>query len=210
MARLIVFIITLAAIALLVTGSIITRPELPLSSSPSDNPAQLRSARGSAEVPLTASEPPEIIEGAEYTWQDGDRILRARLATNLTVQRTDSNTSDDVVYASDPQQSIVERQARHGRSNSQPVFVSPSGGLMTLPGGILLVLDPDWDEADVKGFFSRNSISRGGTSELGFVANGFFVESEPGFPSLRLANDLASQDGVILSSPNWWTQAFPK
>ena len=41
------------------------------------------------------------------------------------------------------------------------------------------------------------------TSELDFLDNGFFVETEPGFPSLELANTLAGQDGVILSSPNW-------
>ena len=51
---------------------------------------------------------------------------------------------------------------------------------MTLPGGILLALDPEWDRDAVEGFFSRNGISTDRTSELGFLANGFLVETEPG------------------------------
>ena len=47
-------------------------------------------------------------------------------------------------------------------------------------------------------------------SELDYVANGFFVETEPGFPSLDLANALAAQDGVEISSPNWGREVTPK
>ena len=74
---------------------------------------------------------------------------------------------------------------------------------MTLPGGVILALEPEWDQATVESFLSRNGLSLEQTSELDFLDNGFFVETEPGFPSLELANALAGQDGVILSSPNW-------
>ena len=47
-------------------------------------------------------------------------------------------------------------------------------------------------------------------SELDYVANGFFIETGPGFPSLDLANALAVQDGVEISSPNWGREATPK
>ena len=47
-------------------------------------------------------------------------------------------------------------------------------------------------------------------SELDYVTNGFFVETEPGFPSLDLANALAAQDGVETSSPNWGREVTPK
>ena len=78
---------------------------------------------------------------------------------------------------------------------------------MTLPGGILLALDPECvTGTPVEGFFSRNGISTDRTSELGFLANGFLVETEPGFPSLELANALAAQDGVLSASPNWWRE----
>ena len=102
--------------------------------------------------------------------------------------------------------SIVQKQAKHGQ-DARPVFRSESGGeLMTLPGGVLLALDPEWDQARVETFFSQNGISADRTSELGFIENGFLVKTGPGFPSLELANALAGQDGVLVSSPNWWRE----
>ena len=74
---------------------------------------------------------------------------------------------------------------------------------MTLPGGVLLALDPEWSQEEVDAFFEDNGISSDQISELGFIENGFLVETNSGFPSLDLANELASQDGVMISSPNW-------
>ena len=91
-----------------------------------------------------------------------------------------------------------------------PVFRSESGALMTLPGGVLLVLSSEWSQAETNAFFSNNEIKMDRVSELDYVANGFFVETEPGFPSLALANALPAQDGVEISSPNWGRQATPK
>ena len=110
--------------------------------------------------------------------------------------------SEDGVAKKGELDSITRKQS--GPGDGQPVFRSESGGeLMTLPGGIMLALDPEWDQDAVEKFFSRNGISLERTSELDFLDNGFFVETEPGFPSLELANDLAGQEGVIISSPNW-------
>ena len=81
---------------------------------------------------------------------------------------------------------------------------------MTLPGGVLLALDPQWDRDRVDSFFSENGISKEIASELGFIENGFFIETGPGFPSLELANGLAAKDGVVISSPNWWREVQPK
>ena len=74
---------------------------------------------------------------------------------------------------------------------------------MTLPGGVLLALDPEMDQTEVESFFSQNHISLDRVSELDFIENGFFVNTGPGFPSLELANQLANQDDVLISSPNW-------
>ena len=77
---------------------------------------------------------------------------------------------------------------------------------MTLPGGVLLSLDSGWDQAQVESFFSQNGISMDRVEAMEFLPNGFLVKTAPGFPSLELANSLAAQDGVEVSSPNWWTQ----
>ena len=148
-------------------------------------------------------------QGEVYTWQDGDRTLGAVLQDDLVVQDTASIKADDVVVVKGGDTSIVEQ--RGGSGGSEPVFRSESGGeLMTLPGGILLALDPQWDQAQVDDFFDRNGISADRVSELGFIPNGFVVETEPGFPSLELANALADQDGVTVSSPNWWREVQAK
>ena len=81
---------------------------------------------------------------------------------------------------------------------------------MTLPGGVLLALDPEWSQAETDAFFASNGINQNRVSELSYLINGFFVETEPGFPSLELANSLAALDGVVVSSPNWWTEVSAK
>ena len=43
----------------------------------------------------------------------------------------------------------------------QPVFLSDSGELMTLPGGIVVVLDPEWDADETAAFFRWRSCPRG-------------------------------------------------
>ena len=129
--------------------------------------------------------------------------MKAVVQDDLGAQSTLSNAESDDVVAVKGQESIVRRQAGQD-SDLQPVFKAESGGeLMTLPGGVLVALDPNWDEARVQQFFSDNNIAEDRLTELGFVDNGFLVSTEPGFPSLNLANDLAHQDGVVSSVPNW-------
>ena len=156
------------------------------------------------------SEPAAAAQGRVYTYRDGDRTIRVLLQTALVVQKTADNSPDDVVAFKGVRDSIVQRLTKHGRA-PLPVFRSESGGgLMTLPGGVLLALDPAWDQTRVDNFFSRNQIPRDRVSELGYVENGFLVETEPGFASLELANALAAQDGVAIASPNWWSEVEAK
>ena len=148
-------------------------------------------------------------QGQVYSWQDGDRTLNVVLQNDLAVQETVDIKSDDVVVVAGGDTSIVERRPGHG--TVEPVFRDESGGgLMTLPGGVLVALDPQWDQEQVDEFFERNGIDADRVSEMGFIPNGFVVETEPGFPSLELANALAGQDGVTVSSPNWWREVQAK
>lgn len=144
-------------------------------------------------------------EGRMYTWQDGDSTRQVWLEPNLMVK------SDAPVGSLEDAVVEVEgftgaRGDGGGAQGGWPVFRSRSGSLMALPGGVLLALDPDWDESQTDAFFERNGIKQSRVSELDYLTNGFYVETEPGFPSLDLANELAEQDGVELSSPNWWRE----
>lgn len=144
--------------------------------------------------------------GSVYSWQDGDRTQHVVLQNDLVAQSKSDNTSKDVVVAEMGVYSIVEGDYKQG-SGAQPVFKAESGGgLMTLPGGVLLSLDPDWDQTTVDKFIEGNGISPDQVSEIDFLDNTFFVETEPGFPSLELANSLADKEGVKVSSPNWQQQ----
>ena len=136
-------------------------------------------------------------QGRVYTYADGDRTVRVRLQSDLEVSRDGS-------IARSRGEHIVTRDSS-GTSSGQPVFRSESSGaLMTLPGGVLLVLEAEWSQAETNAFFARNQIKLSRVSGLDFAANSFLVETAPGFPSLDLANTLAAQDGVLISSPNWW------
>ena len=145
-------------------------------------------------------------EGPVFTWQDGENTRQVRLVTGLVVQPRADSTEDDVVVSRAGDSSIVLRQTRHS-SDAGPVFVSAGGDLMTLPGGVLLALDPEWSGGAIDRFFSANGINQSRVSERSFAANAFFVETEPGMPSLELANALASQEGVVIASPNWRQEA---
>ena len=150
------------------------------------------------------------VQGDPYTWQDGDRAMTVLLQTDLVVERGSDGLPRDVVSANEDGTNVVRSAEAQSKGDTLPVFRSESRALMTLPGGVLLVLSSEWSQAETNAFFSNNGIKMDRVSELGFVANGFFVETEPGFPSLDLANALAVQDGVEISSPNWEKDATPK
>ena len=151
-------------------------------------------------------------EAPTYSWRDGDRTLTVLLQTGLTVKGVgDISPSDDVLVRT-AKGGIVEKAAggRSAGGDDLPVFRTLSGTLMTLPGGILIVLDETWGSAEVSSFFDRNGIEAHRISALDYAINGFFVETDPGFPSLELANALAVQPGVAVSSPNWWREVVAK
>ena len=116
--------------------------KLPQQASPADR------TTATAEVGSSA-------QGSVYTWQDGDRTMRVVLQTDLVVQKTETNEPGDVLVVRVGAHSIVRKKAGRG-TDAGPVFrLESGGGLMTLPGGILLALDPEWDRDTVAGFFSR-------------------------------------------------------
>ena len=155
-------------------------------------------------------------QGEVYTWQDGDRTVGAQLQLDLVVLDDGAIVSRDDIVADTGNEQNVSRSAdggggkSDGTSSSNPVFLSESGELMALPGGVAVVLDPEWDAAEAAAFFTANGIVPSRVSLLDYLTNGFFVETDPGFASLDLANALAGQVGVELSSPNWWRERTAK
>ncbi|MCE2486451.1 MAG: hypothetical protein J4F42_13115 [Desulfurellaceae bacterium] len=176
----------------------------PLEFEATDPPSQKkRSPAPKQRDPQARGDAGQSGQGRVYTYADGDRTVRVRLQSDLEV------SGDGSVARSSGEHIVTKDSAR--RSTGQPVFRSESSGsLMTLPGGVLLVLDAEWSKAETNAFFARNRIKLNRVSALDIAANSFFVETEPGFPSLNLANALAAQEGVRISSPNWWREHTAK
>ncbi len=182
-------------------------PDPPVKLQLEERPQPLVST-GSSAPPVSRAEAAAAIkdQGNVYTWEDGDRTLNVVLQGDLAVKNTADIAPGSEVVARGAAESIVRVQSGN-TEDSLPVFRSQmGGGLMTLPGGVLLSLDSEWDQDQVESFFSQNGISMSQVEPLGFLPNGFLVKTDPGFPSLDLANSLAAQEGVEISSPNWWTQ----
>ena len=172
-------------------------------------PGQGSAARDSEPKGIPDSRQP--VQGTPYTWQDGDRTLSVHLQEDLVVEGDGSNSAANIVRAQPGGSSIVAKGDGYVPSNDDlPVFRSQSGSLMTLPGGVLLVLNEEWTQAQTNSFFADNGIKMDRVSELGYITNGFFITTDPGFPSLNLANELAALDGVEVSSPNWWSEAVTR
>ena len=162
-----------------------------------------------------------------YTYRDGDRTLKVVLQEDLVLTRASlapgdssevlASVGDAVIVrlrseepeGDDPGAAAAPSSARAVRpADAQPVFRSESGMLMALPGGAVVIFDEAWDSARAMRFFAAEGIPRDRISPLP-LDNSYLVETEPGFPSLDLANRLAGRPGVEVSSPNWWRDVEP-
>ena len=158
--------------------------------------------------PTDRAEPPS---DPTHTWRDGDETEAVWLVPDLTVGGDGAIAPVESGEAgADQGDDGFGIRDSGGDGDDLPVFRSGSGALMTLPGGVLLSLDPEWSQAETDGFFSANGIARHRVSERDWALNAFFIETDPGFPSLNLANHLAGQEGVEFSIPNWWMELTTK
>ena len=141
---------------------------------------------------------PASTETVLYTWQDGDRTRTFALAPDWFVETRRTGRG-----------LLTEVSPWWPEAIGEPVFRTESGDLAYLPGGMLLLLDPAWDRSRVERFFLEHGIALARLQNRSFGENAFFVETSPGEAALRLANSLAGQDGVLVSSPNWHRKAQP-
>lgn len=143
--------------------------------------------------------------GQVMTWRDGGRTRKVYLQADLVVSRSGaialkgSAGGGRIPIGDDP----AFRTSGSRAEEPLPVFRSPSGRLMTLPGGVLVIFEDTWTKAEIEAFFAARGISPNELSPLGELPKGFVVATEPGFPSLELANALAKEPGLKVASPNW-------
>ena len=117
------------------------------------------------------TEPSE--EGQVYVWYDGDRTRRVRLQSDQTVQTGSDGQSDAIVARS----AVTSTQAK---GQALPVFRSESSDqLMTLPGGVLVMFDPELDDAQISKFLTEQGISKNRVTPM-LLHNAFEIVTEPG------------------------------
>ena len=153
-------------------------------------------------------------DGKKYIWQDGEYTISLWEAENLVMERTDADEQseqssaiapEDVIAVNDNLR-VVKKQSWHQLGDDVfPVLVTANGEWKALPGGVLVVLDPEMRQANIDAFFAKMELTQ--ISKMDFTKNAYLIETEPGIIVLELSNKLAGMEEVKLSSPNWWSPA---
>ena len=137
-------------------------------------------------------------------WRDGDRLVPVEVLDPPGTGASGNGRARDSGASDQEQRSVQERRSDpSGDGESAEIQVSVGGVPVSLPGGVVVTLEPAWSRAETDAFFAANGIGSERVSELGFTTNAFLVETAPGIPGLVLSNSLAVQDGVRLASPDW-------
>ena len=159
----------------------------------------------------TATPSPTPAPAPDY-WQDGDRRMRLHPVATPPPAPADAKSDGEVevplsrsAAASQPGTAQPQNPA-----DPTPQFQSDSGNSLSLPGGVLVVLDADWGADEVDEFFASNEIKPAQITAMPPLPNTYLIATLPGLASLELANSLAGQSGVIAASPNWQREITTK
>ena len=200
-------------LCLFVFGLLTASVQVQSAGSVSDFTSQFSIADAIAQADSNQTEASDA-EEQYYTYKDGDVEKYVILRKDLVLERYDPNQSDntkvlpkDAIILDDGKLRIVKRQSWHqeGDKDLFPVFESMSGSLMALPGGVALVFDPNLSKSRINAFFISHGIDLAKVSRMEYAKDIFVIETEPGFPALELANELAMAKQVIISTPDWWS-----
>ena len=159
----------------------------------------------------------EVSESEEeeqyYTYMDGDTERYIVLRQDLVMERynpkqqgsMDKLPPDAIIFDDGQRFRVVKKQSWHqeGDDDLFPVFSSASGVIMALPGDVLLVFDSGQSKQEIDAFFINKGIDLTRVSTMEYAEDIFIIKTEPGWPSLDLANALAESKQVIISTPNW-------
>lgn len=207
------------AIRLLCTGLVL----LAFTSAASAAPLSRDSAESAEPAALDSS----------YVWYDGDMPRRAWLDPDLmaTFDEPDPSAEQAIRSISPQAEALTARQggiriwriparsestARSLHALNPDTRTSPvlrdgpgkSAAMRALPGGVIVHLDPNWPETEVRDWLLGHDLQQ--FRKLAFGRNTFLVETGPGLDALQLANQLRLLDGVIAASPNWWQEVEPR
>lgn len=81
---------------------------------------------------------------------------------------------------------------------------SLAGRPMALPGGVLVKLNPEWSESQVRAWAGAKGLTI--EQRLNIIGNWYVLQTAAGNASLELANALHRSGEVLSATPNWWKQ----
>jgi hypothetical protein len=166
-----------------------------------------------------------------YTWYDGDRAQTVWLNPQLLAEFNPTPQSAAQVRAAglatgvgkDVQGGVrlwqvsnsttAARALATAQPNSRfaPVLHSApnaSAAMKSLPGNVVVILNPAWDGAAVSAWLARNNLQM--LEKIGSGSNVYLIKSAPGLASLDLANAIYKAGEVLSASPNWWTEVHTR
>jgi hypothetical protein len=169
-----------------------------------------------------------------YVWYDGNREQKVWLNPNLLAEFNTSTSGQSPVkkaYAdamplasrykgirlwelkSDTHLKGVIQNLKtlHPNGKYSPVFHDTpmaSGRMRSLPGNIVVYLNPAWDEVAAGRWVSGQGLEIVKKLEIG--PNVFVLKTGPGLEALEKANTLYRSGEVIAAFPDWWEEAAPR
>jgi hypothetical protein len=111
----------------------------------------------------------------------------------------------------DSRSAASQLKAGNPSGRYSPVFrdsPSDSGRKRALPGGVIVYLNPSWDEAAVKSWAVSHNLMILDKLEIG--PNVYVIQTDPGLASLETANALFESGDVVSAAPNWWQEAVTR
>ncbi|NOX76158.1 MAG: hypothetical protein GXP17_05985 [Gammaproteobacteria bacterium] len=169
-----------------------------------------------------------------YVWHDGDRERTVWLNPQLVAEFDSNAKSQSALKAA--YSSAVEVSAKRGsirlwrlnnnvkaktairglKSNSMTGKFSPvlhdgpssSGRMRSLPGNIIVHLDPSWEQDLIDGWLIQNNLEI--VRKLNIGPNIFVIKTESGLAALEMANSLHDAGEVVAAYPDWWKEVVTR
>ncbi len=182
---------------------------------------------------VKSTQPEQSLEQS-YTWYDGDREQKVWLNPNLLADFNPPASGQSPVKKAYTDAKLLATRHKgirlwqlkggsnlkgvvhnlktlHPDGKYSPVFHDvpmASGRMRSLPGNIIVYLNPAWDEATVNRWVSGRNLEIVKKLEIG--PNIFVLKTGPGLETLETANTLYKSGEVIAAFPDWWEEAAPR
>ena len=157
-----------------------------------------------------------------YTYHDGKRERTIYLQTDLVAQfgrqsapmatQAEANFQSRQVRiwklkGDSKLKSLIQEKASLSKEGfDSPVFTNGKNGgsKRALPGNVIVSLEVHWGQEQVQAWAENQNLKL--LKKLPLKGNLFLVATQPGWPSLDVANKLRNQNGVLWATPNWWVE----